>query len=83
MICQRKPASFNRSKDRFISLFPLGDGNLFDRKRGFSAHSLSLSSSLCHRPDVTEILLKKNLKRSSSIQPSYHGEPSIREDISC
>ena len=37
--------------------------NLLNRKRGSIAHSLSLSTS--HRPDMTEILLKR-----SSIYPS-------------
>ena len=31
--------------------------NLLNRKRGSTAHGLSLSSS--HRPDMTEILLKR------------------------
>ena len=38
--------------------------NLLNRKRGSIAHSLSLSTS--HRPDMTEILLKR-----SSIYPSF------------
>ena len=31
--------------------------NLLNRKRGSNAHNLSLSSA--HRPDITEILLKR------------------------
>ena len=39
-------------------------GEIFNRKPGSIAHSLSLSTS--HRPDMTEILLKR-----SSIHPSF------------
>ena len=38
---------------------PAGDGNIFDRKRGFNAHSLSLSQS--HYTEMTEILLKSQV----------------------
>ena len=36
---------------------PASGGNVFSRKRGCIAHSLSLSS--VHRPDLTETLLKR------------------------
>ena len=39
------------------------------RKRSSIAHSLSLSSK--HRPDMTEILLKRTYNRKSSIHPSW------------
>ena len=43
--------------DRAIELKPRSRRNLLYRKRGSIAHSLSLSCA--HRPDMTEILLKR------------------------
>ena len=40
-----------------VSSSPARGEDLFNRKRGSIAHSLSLSSD--HRPDMTEILLKR------------------------
>ena len=40
-----------------VSSSPARGEDLFNRKRGSIAHSLSLSSA--HRPDMTEILLKR------------------------
>ena len=40
-----------------VSYSPARGEDLFNRKQGSIAHSLSLSSA--HRPDMTEILLKR------------------------
>ena len=47
---------------------PAGGGNLFNREWGSFLHSRS--SSLTHRPDMTEILFKMTDNRKSSIHPS-------------
>ena len=47
---------------------PVRGEDLINRKRGFIAHSLSLSAA--YRPGMTEILLKRTKNRKSSIHPS-------------
>ena len=54
--------------DQFRVRAPPETRDLFSRKRGCIAHILSFS--LAHRPDIIEILLKKDVKsRHQSIFP--------------
>ena len=51
-----------------VSLSPAAGGEILSAVNGVSFHSLSLSIS--HPPDMTEILLKMLLNRKSSIHSS-------------